>query len=526
MRSWTRSFLTLPLLLLMLSLTLASCDSRKEREEVVTINIGMDPPSLSCQAATKAQVITVIRHIGEGLTRINPMGEIEPALAEKIIVLDDGLRYQFVIRKEAVWSPGVPVTAQDFERSFKQMMTKQVVAPMGDQLFSIKNARPIYQGKMSETALGVHVLSDREIEIELEERNPVFLHQLSTPIFFPVPESYTPDVASKVSCGAYYLKEWQREKHLILEKNPNYWDSEHIRIPRLVFTTIADAHTQFAMYNDHQLDWCGTPFLDIPQEAEPELEKEGVLHRFKEASVHMLAFNTRKGMVFNNLKLRRAFSLAVDRQTLVKHGIYNGAPAASFVPPMIIGQDTPYFPYYDEDQAKELFKEAITELGYTQESLPKIRFLYFNKAPIPRRVQAIQANWYRLFGIQIELVGLEWQMLVQTLQAGDFDVATASWVADFPDPINFLQLYRDATGGRNYPGWEDGRYQHQLEMAMRSSNMTQRKQHYLEAEKLLMDQMVVAPISFPASSYLCRDRLKGVYCNPMGYIDLHWAYVE
>lgn len=510
---------------LLMMVSFGGCHKKETQVDTVTINLGMDPPTLSCQATTKAQVLTVIRHVSEGLTRINRDGEIEPALAEKITMLDEGRRYHFVLRKSAQWAPGIPVKAQDFERSYLQMLTRSAISPMVDQLFTIKNARPIYQGKMAPSALGVQVINDHEIQFELEEPNPVFLHQLSTPLFFPVREPYQPDTPSTTSCGAYYLKEWQREKQLVLEKNPHYWDAQNVKIERIVFTTIADAHTQFEMFNEGQLDWCGLPFLDIPDEAIGDLINRGKLQTFKEAKVDMLVFNTRKG-IFSNAKIRRAFSYAIDRPTLVKQRIYTGAPAGSFVPPIIAGQDTPYFPYYAPEEAKNLLKEGLEEMGLTMDSLPKIRFLYFNKAPLPRRAQAVQAGWSKSLGVQAELIGLEWQMLVQTLLAGDFDVATASWIADFPDPINFLQLYRDVNGGRNYPAWEDGRYQHQLEMALHSSNATVRKNHLQQAERLLLDQMVIAPVSFPQSPYLCSDRLKNVYCNPLGYIDLRWAYVE
>lgn len=508
-----------------MAVSLCGCHKKEARVDTITINLGMDPPTLNCQAATKAQVLTVIRQVSEGLTRINQNDEIEPALAEKITMLDEGRRYHFVLRKSAQWAPGVPVKAQDFERSYLMMLARTVVSPMADQLFTIKNAKLIYQGKMAPSALGVQVINDHEIQFELEEPNPVFLHQLSTPLFFPIPSSYQPDVPSQVSCGPYYLKDWQREKQLVLEKNPLYWDAEHVRIERIVCTTIADAHTQFEMFNQGQLDWCGNPFLDIPEEAIDSLIAEGRLHTMKEASVHMLVFNTRKG-IFSNVKIRKAFSYAIDRPTLVKQRIYTGSPAGSFVPPMIMGQDTPYFPYYAPEEAKKLLKEGLEEMGLTMEALTKIKFRYFNKAPYPRRAQAIQAGWNKTLGIQADLTGLEWQMLVQTLQAGDFDVATASWVADFPDPINFLQLYRDVDGGRNYPAWEDGRYQHQLEMALHSANPNIRKNHLQQAERLLIDQMVIAPICFPQSPYMVSDRLKNVYCNPLGYIDLRWAYVE
>lgn len=512
--------------LVLLSLGLLSgCNKSTDNDKTVTINIGFDPPTLSSQAATKVAVIEVIYNLSEGLTRINRKGEVEPGLAEKITVFDDGLRYQFTIKKDATWSSGVPVKAQDFARSFNQILTKKVIAPMGDQLFTIKNARPVFQGKMAESALGVRVLSDNELEIELEGFNPVFLYQLSTPIFFPVPENYSPDTPSKVSCGPYFLKEWQREKHLVLEKNPHYWDAENIKIPRFVFTTIGDAHTQLAMFQEGQLDWCGAPFLDIPEEAIAEYEAKNKLRRLQEASVHMVVFNTKKG-IFQNLKMRRAFGLAIDRPNLVKHSIFTGKPAASFVPPSIIGQDNPYFPYYAPEEAKELLKLGSQELSIQPNALPRIRFVYFNKAPFPRRAQAIQANWLKLFGVQVELIGLEWQMYVQTLKNGEFDVAIANWMADFPDPINFLNLYRDADGGRNYPAWENGRYQHQLELATRSPSMAQRKYHYLEAEKILLDEMVIAPISFPATPYLCSERLKGDYANPMGIIDFRGAYIE
>lgn len=498
------------------------CSSNPKPKEELHIALDGEPASLNPQLATDIPLITVIRHLSEGLTRINPQGVIEPALAERIDVSEDGLHYHVVLRKTALWAKDKPVTAQDFARSYKQILTHKIDCKFADQLFVLKNAKAIYAGEKGPDELGLNITSEREFDIELEGPSPAFMYQLSTPVFFPVPEDIKD---SSLSCGPYCLGAWERRKELTLEKNPLYWDAASVKIERIVCLVLPQMNTQFLMFNEGALDFSGSPMGILSDEAVHSPEAAPYLSHFNEPTINMLVFNTRSGP-FSHLKMRQAFSLGIDRPLLIQEGIYTGKPATAFVPAEIMNQETSYFPAYDPIKAKALFEEALRELKVNREELPTIRLCFTAQGPHEKRCQAIEDNWFKLFGIHVKLHASERKILIPALQAGDFDIATASWVADFPDASNFLGIYYDSQGGRNFPGWQDENYRKEVDLGTAASDPKERQEHFLKAEKILMDNMVIAPLAFPASPYVVSKRLKGLYCNPMGYIDFRWASLE
>lgn len=501
------------------------CQPQKEAANTVNICLVSDPESLSSQTTSTIPFLVLVRHLSEGLVRIHPEKGLEPALAETITVSQDGLRYHIVLRDQLCWDKHHPLTTLDFERSYKQLLSQYVQSKLVDQLFIIKNAKAIYQKELPEDSLGIRVLNSREFEIELEQASPAFMYQLSTPLFFPVPEKYEPSQAGGVSCGAYYLSSWQHQKQLVLKKNSYYWDAKNVHLDEIRCMILPDENTQLIMFSEGLLDFCGSPLGMLPMESLQDPEVLPYISSFSEPTINMLVFNNRSGP-FSFLKMRQAFSLGIDRENLVKEGLYPGSPATAFIPAEIMGENTSYFSSYDSKKAKLLFEEALVEMGCTRQTLPPIKLLYLSKGPHGKRCQAIEDNWYKLFGIHVQLIALEWGLHNSSLLSGDFDVATASWVADFPDASNFLQIYYERQGGRNYPGWQNKEYQDAFDRALACSDPQERKKHFLKAERVLMEQMVVAPVAFPASPYVCSPRLKGVYCNPMGYVDFRWAYIE
>lgn len=499
------------------------CQKQEKKDFSLKINCGVEPTTLSCQLATTIPTLEIIYHIGEGLVRINPHGVVEPALAEKIEVYDNGLRYRFTLRENIEWDLGLKVTPYDFERSYRQILSKQAPAPMGDLLFVIKNGRKIFDGHAPIEDLGLKIINDRVFEIELEAYNPAFLQLLSMPIFYPIPENYTPDTPSKISCGAYYLASWKKQEKVVLQKNPNYWNKDNIHIEEIIFSMIRDPHTQLAIFNEGNFDFCGSPFLALPDDAIDELEAKKQIFWFVEPTTYMLSLNTQKG-IFQNQKMRKAFSLAVDRASLIRHRIFTGSTATAFVPPDFAGEKNSYFPEYDPKLALKLFEQALAETGYTRENFPPIRFAFSHLSPSPRRAQALQGMWRKVLGVEVNLSALESLRPVQI--SGDFDISLASWVGDYQDPINFLQLYQYRHGPKNFPRWENEEYIEALNCAMSLSSLEERKPYYKKAESILMDEMPIAPLTFPKSPYICSKRLKNIYCNPIGYVDFHWAHLE
>jgi oligopeptide transport system substrate-binding protein len=520
----------------LIGFVLTSCTQspQKSSQQTLRLNLGTEPPSLDPRQAIDLTSGIVLKMLYDGLTRMATNGKTKPSVAKTITVSEDLKTYTFKLR-DSLWSNGDPVTAHDFSYAWKWILDPKNDARYAYQLYVIKNAKAAKEGKISLDDVGIHVIDDSTLIVELEYPTPYFLELTSMMMYYPVNKKSAVKGAANdgkpadqyISNGPFQLISWRHNNELTLEKNKLYWDASSVRLDEIRLFVINDATTELHLFESGELDWAGTPLsVGLPNDAILSLKESGNLHIKPEAATYFYEFNTEK-FPLNNKKLRKALAYAINRKAIVENITQaNQIPATSFLPPLLALQGTPYFPDADIQTAQKLLKEALSELGLTLEDLPKITISYNTSENHHKIAQAVQQQINQALGIKIELNNLEWKVYLDALSGHNFDIGRLSWIADFNDPITFLQIFKYKSNSTNSTGWENPEYIALLDESSREPNRKKRLALLQKAETILMDEMPIIPIYFIMNSYLKNPKLQNVYLSGLGDIDFKWAYFE
>ncbi|MBS0620818.1 MAG: peptide ABC transporter substrate-binding protein [Verrucomicrobia bacterium] len=515
-------------ILSILLLFLTSCSkSPLPKAEQLQLNIHSEPPSLDPRRATDVASISLIKCCFEGLTRIDPTNTPSLALAERYAVSADGMEYTFYLR-EALWSDGMPITAYDFETTWKTLLDPSFPSEMGSELYRIKNGQKAKTGQVSLDAVGIKALDAKTLHLTLEYPVPYLLYLLSLPIFFPTPNHITsidPHWAENegphfVCSGPFLLEKWRHYNTIVCAKNPHYWDHETVRLDRLHFHLIEDENTEVSLFEHGQLDWAGFPLSSLPLDALQVLKKRADFFEYPIAGVYYYIFNT-AAPPFDNANLRKALTLAIDRQALIANITQAGqTPALGFIPSTM--WNSAYFKDADVKSAKHYLSLAIEELG----PLPPITLLYNTQSAHHKIAQAIQEQWNKTLGIRVRLDNKEWKVFLDELRHHQFQIARMGGVASINDPCTFLDTYRYLSGTGNHSQWTNPQFSAILEEAEKTADGEKRLELLRKAETLLMEEMPIAPIYYYAGTYLKKPYVKGVFLSELNDVDYKWAYIE
>jgi oligopeptide transport system substrate-binding protein len=514
------------------SLLLGGCTNKAKNyrptSQEIRLNLHSEPPTLDPRKATDNVSVSVLNLCFEGLTRRNLSGEVIPAVAERIVVSEDQKRYTFFLR-ESTWADGKPVTAYDFEATWKTMLSPSFPCEFASDLYVIQNARAAKSGLCPLDAIGVKALDSKTLQVDLEHPAAYFLAALASHAFFPTPShlvSAYPNWIEEhyIGNGPFVLQEWKHLDQMVLQKNQNYWDQSNTRLEKVIFTLVEDEATELSMYENGELDWAGYPLSNLPAEAVPSLEKKGALHSFDISGTYFYVFNT-KEFPFTNVNIRRALSLAINRAAITSNVTQlRQQPAMSLIPPTMWKEGAPCFKDHDLIEAKKCFEQGLKELGIQE--LPPIHLSYNTNVGHHKIAQAIQEQWHQAFGIRVELENKEWKVFLDELKHHKFQVARMGSLASINDPSTFLDYYRYLSNGNNLPQWSNPKYIQLLEEADMTSNEEKRLTLLKEAEKILIAEMPIAPIYFYKGVYLNKPYVKGIHLSELNELDLKWAYVE
>lgn len=499
------------------------------------VNILSEPPSLDPATATDTTSSAVLKAVFEGLTRGTPDGEYVPAQAEDIQVSDDGLTYTVTLRDDIQWSNGDPVTAEDFEYAWKHVLDPETAdTDYAYQLYVIKNAEAVKSDDKPLDALGVEVLSEKELEITLENPTPYFMELLAFPTYFPVnkevaeehPKWYTDAGPNYVTNGAFTLEKWEHKDQITMKKNEDYWDAENVHLETIQMFMIDDGNTELSMFENGELDWAGAPTGSLPLAATDALKQSGELTIHPIAGVYYLSFNI-EAEPFTNKKVRKAFSLAMNRQALIDNVLKRGQlPAMALVPPSIWEENEEG--YYDDnnvERAKQLLEEGLDELGWSKDELNDVTLSYNKEGENGKIMQAVQEMWNKAFDISLKMDNAEWKVYLDKLSEGNYQVGRMGWLGDFNDAINFLEIFR-TVGGNNYTNWEDEEFKKLLDESAEQTDPAERKETLKKAEDIFMEARPIAPLYFYTHTWVKADYLKDVYIDGLGNVDYKWAYIE
>ncbi len=454
----------------------------------------------------------------------------EFATAESVEISEDQLRYTFRLRNTH-WSDGIAVTAYDFEKTWKTNLDPSFPCDFAQYLYFIKNAKRAKQDDCTLNEIGVKALDDYTLQVDLEYPVPYLLSALSIPFFYPTPSHVVDSqdewtLKNYVGNGAFRLVKWLPYNSITVEKNPCYWDQKNVHLDKISLSIVQDPTTALSMYENHELDWAGSPFFELPEDSLASLKKKGELEEFSIAGTYFYGFNTQE-IPFNNVHIRRAFSLAIDRTAIIDGILQLGqAPAMGIVPPTMWESQFPISGSTAIEEANLLFQIGLSELNLTKEQLPSITLSYNTDGTHHKIAQAIQQQWNEAFGIHINLENKEWKVFLDELKKGKLQIARVGLLAAINDPSLLLNTFRYTTSGMNSTNWVNLDYSEMLALAEQTADPKLRMDLLKKAEKILFDEMPIAPIFFYKGSYLKRPYVKDVYISELIDIDLKWAYIE
>lgn len=512
------------LFLLLLGL-LIGCEQKQHEEQTLHLNLCDDPVSLDPRVVRSSKDLTLMKQMYEGLYRLDAEGIPQPALAESVAISDDLLTYTFTLR-EAYWSDHTPVTASDFERAWTQVLDPSFASDYSHMLYPIKNGRLAREGRCPPNAVGVEAINERTLCVQLETPTPYFLELVSFPTYFPVNHA-----RSFVYNGPFSLKKWIPQTELVLEKNRTYWDQSSVNLDSIVFSIIDDTNTEAYLFEKEELDWLGQPISrNIISDLLGKMKKEWKFDSYPVAGTFWIKFNTEKEP-FDDPRVRKAFSYAMNRQQIITHILQgNQTIATGPVPPFMTINEEPYFQDGDVIKARKLIKEVMREKGWTVATFPKI---ILNFPPIERNLkimQLLQQQWHEALGIHVELEAQEFQLYRSNTKQGLYQMGTGDWIADYNDPLTFLEIFKyrndnDAGNGMNDTGWQNEEFSTLLEHSLLEKDSKARKSILNRAEKILVEEMPVAPIYHYSFDYAKKPHVENVVLSPFGTADFKTAKI-
>lgn len=515
---------------------LCSCSSQdaqplSSNDHILRINIGEDPSTLDPRRSRSLCDRTLMNMLYEGLTRINREEKVEPALAQVIEVSSDLMTYTFYLRS-AHWSNGEKIKASDFAYAWKKVLDPKFPSDNAFQLYPIKNAKAIKKGELTSEELGVEIVDDQTLKVYLEQPTPYFLELTAFPVYFPVCEmldkqhpKWMEKDSLAVFSGPFAIKKWKHNDVLIVEKNDKYWDVGSVHLSEVVMCMVKE-DTEMKMFEKKELDWVGSPLSIIPLDALKDFQKEHDVKSKPMLGTYFFRVNTTHP-ILSNVNIRKALAIAVDRAAIVNHILQGNQNTATGLVPLSMGlQRAPYFQDHDVEEARSLLGKGLKELGIDISTLPTLSLIFPAGDKNYLIAQAVQQQWLDALGVNIEIQSLEKKVYFDQIARQGYAIATGSWIADFNDPINFLEVFKYKTASTNNTGWENKDYIKLLDESSALSDPEERKLVLSQSEDLLMKEMPVIPVFYYNMLFASQNNVKEMVLSSMGHLDFKWAQLD
>ncbi len=528
-------------LILVGTIVFTGCSSTtsKTGEKILRSNNGSEPGSLDPALAQGTHESWVLENVFEGLMTFDEKGELVNGMAKDYKISDDGLIYTFTIRDDAKWSNGDPVTAEDFEFTWKRALDPELAADYAYQLYYIKGGEAFNTGEGSREDVAVKAIDEKTLEVTLESPTAYFLELTAFYTYFPVNKNVVesnPDWAKKpethISNGPFKLVKWDHNAKLVMEKNPEYYNAKKIKLDGIDLDIIEDQNTAWQKYDAGEYHI----LVDIPTSVVAQLQEEKNKELSIGAQVGTYYYNVNPGVKpFNNVKVRKALSMALDRETIVKDITQGGQMAAEGVVPYgLMDEKGKEFRdgvgnliEYNPEDAKKLFEEGLAEEGMTLEEFNNSNFvLLYNTSESHKKIaQAAQEMWRTKLGINIGLENVEFQVKLDREKAGDYEISRGGWIGDYMDPMTILDLWWSGSSF-NDVNYNNPEYDKRILESKSIMDQKVRMQNMREAEKMLMEDMAVIPVYFYTQPYVTKPGVKGIVKVPIRYPVITYADID
>lgn len=536
----------------------------------LNVNVASEPQTIDPALNSAVDGAIMTGHMFEGLYRWADSGELVdgvedcdlaelvPGQAESYekVVNDDGtVTYTFKLRDGIKWSDGKPVTAGDFVYSWKRLATPATAADYCYMIDMVKgyaeinggipekdaqgnvvlgeDGQPVIKEYADPDTLAVEAPDDKTFVATLTYDCPYFLEICAFPAAFPVredvvsadPDGWTHNVSTYISNGAYTLTQWEHNSQIVMAKNENYYDYDKLGPDTITFKLMDDNNAMLTGFNSGELDF----IEDMPVDEIPSLLNSGDLRIVPYIGTYYVCYNVEKAP-FDNPKVRQAFTLAIDAQYIVENVTQTGqVPASGFVPSGVAGVGPDFraeggdywTPATDDAQYEkncEQARQLLAEAGYPNgEGFPTVTYLYNTSDNHKKIGEALQQQWQTALGVEVKLENQEWAAFLETRKEGNYQIARNGWIADYNDPISFLDMWLTG-GGNNDAQYSNPDYDAAINEAKSTADPEARMAAMHRAEDIIMGQdWALGPIYFYTQKYMLNSDVKGMYYTPLGY---------
>ena len=510
-----------------------SADGKVFRYAVNTLPTTLDP--------TKGQSIgdNEIQHaVTEGLTR-NTAGDIKPGIAESWDESEDGLTYTFHLRKDAKWSDGEPITAADFEYSWKRLVNPETASPYAFIGDCLKNGQAIEQGNMDVEELGVKAVDDTTLEVTLEHPTSYFLSLIGSsgqfaPLRQDIVEKYGTDFAATSEKNVYsgpFVMTSSEDNVWTFAKNDNYWDKDSINLDKCELNYVENTDTQLSMYEAGDLDYVQVPTAyvsDYKDKAEV----------FANGNVDFCYINSKSdNPVLGNKNFRLALNYALNRNDYNK--LANADTYTAFnglVFPGLQAKGTTYGEAYDlnsysypldgdQDKATEYLNAAMQELGIANASDITVEVVTTDADSSKRIVETLQEQWQNALGINVKIRQVTYADIYgKVFPEHDYEIGYGGWGSDYDDPYSYRELFK-SDSSYNYSQYENPEVDQLLIASQDEPDTDKRMDELNQAEQDILADGAFVPLQARNVYYMLDDDTTGInfyYCS----LNIDWVYAD
>lgn len=509
---------------------------RREKDARIFSRSLGEPEFLDPGLCSESEGGTVIHDCFEGLYIYGPNQATWPnGVAERHEISPDGKRYTFHLRRDAKWSDGVPLTANDFVWSWLRVLDPKTGSRYSAILWFIEGARE-YNQSSDATAAGlrekvaVKALDDYTLQVDLVGPTPFFLSLTAFYTYAPVPRHVVEKHGDKwarpeniITNGPWKVTEWAQRQRITAVANPHYWDTAAVPFDKIVYRITQDQDPAYNMFLAGDTDYLDSkiPPSKLPKhrrENDPRLKVSPYM------GVYYYMLNTREAP-FNNVLVRRALNMAIEKVKIGKYIVKGGQDEAwSMVHPGLetVGYVKAKGDSFDPDRARELLAEA----GYPEgKGFPNFKIIYNTSEGHKLVAEFIQQEWRKNLGISCDLDNMEWKVMLKKQHARDFQVSRMAWIGDYFDPLTFLDLWEGANPN-NRTGWNNPEYNRLIAASMRETDVQARWGLLKQAEQIFCDELPVLPIYYYVKSDLLQPWIKGYDTHLGGVHASRWFTVK
>jgi oligopeptide transport system substrate-binding protein len=503
----------------------------------ITTSVRTEPPQLDSTRASDYSSGFVLGHVMEGLLRYDQNGNLAPGVAERWSI--EPSRATFWLREDSLWSDGKPVTAHDFVFAWRRVVDPATASQYAFILYAVKNGEAINRGDLPPDTLGVRAVSDKVLEVELENPLAYFDKLVAWYTYMPIREDffnsrngrYAADAGDLLFNGPFKLTRWVHSASMRFEKNPTYWNRDAIRLDVVDIPYITrDAVARLNLFQDGRV--ADADYL--PGEAlDQVLQQRWPLRRYAEASMWMVVPNHRPERVTANFNFRRALQLANDPAELVYKVLKTPSytVADSLFPSATKGEHGLFLQEHppprvrvDLDEARRHLELAKQDLGLTE--LPTLVLLSDDTPAAITHSEYLQEYLRRQLGLTIRIDRQSFRQRLAKQEAGEFDLLIYGWSPDYDDPMSFGDLFA-SWNLNNHPRYNNPELDAHVRIAQQSLDQSVRMQAFAEIQRILIEDAAIFMAYERGVMYVEDARLKGVGRRATGHQpDYRYAYID